>query len=93
MSQPQGADLQPTPLLYAREAGRNHLNEEITPLLPTGNLVTFYRCQHVVQESGQADQAYQQEQLTAWDPSHLLYTVLLSQGIEFTTAFSVINSI
>ncbi len=54
----------------------------------------YYRCQHVVQESGQADQAYQQEQLTAWDPSHLLYTVLLSQGGEFTTAsFSVIHSI
>jgi hypothetical protein len=44
----------------------------------------------VVQESGQADQAYQQKQFTAWDPSHLLYTILLSQGIEFTTAFSVI---
>jgi hypothetical protein len=47
----------------------------------------------VVQESGQADQAYQQEQFAAWDPSHLLYTVLLSQGIAFTTALSVIYSI
>ncbi len=47
----------------------------------------------MVQESGQADQAYQQKQFTARDPSHLLYTILLSQGIEFTTAFSVINSI
>ncbi len=47
----------------------------------------------MVQESGQADQAYQQEQFTAWDPSHLLYTILLSQGIEFSTAFSVLYSI
>jgi hypothetical protein len=34
-TKPQGADPHP-PFLNAREAGRNHLNEEITPLLPTG---------------------------------------------------------
>jgi hypothetical protein len=32
---PQGADLLPLPLHVAKE-GRNHLKEEITPLLPTG---------------------------------------------------------
>jgi hypothetical protein len=32
---PQGADPLP-PLLRVAKAGRNHLNKEITPLLPTG---------------------------------------------------------
>jgi hypothetical protein len=35
MISPQGADPQP-PFLYARKAGRNNLNAEITPLFPTG---------------------------------------------------------
>ncbi len=32
--EPQGAD--PPPPLHPATAGKNHLNEEITPLLPTG---------------------------------------------------------
>jgi hypothetical protein len=32
---PQGAD-PPPPFLCVAKTGRNHLNEEITPLLPTG---------------------------------------------------------
>jgi hypothetical protein len=32
---PQGADHLPLPLRIAK-TGRNHLNEEFTPLLPTG---------------------------------------------------------
>jgi hypothetical protein len=33
--EPQGADSLPPPLRVAK-TGKNHLNEEITPLLPTG---------------------------------------------------------
>jgi hypothetical protein len=38
------------------------------------------RCQHVVQEPGQADQAHQQEQLPARAPPPLLHPLLLPQG-------------
>jgi hypothetical protein len=33
---PQGADPHPPSSFTRRKTGRNHLNEEITPLLPTG---------------------------------------------------------
>ncbi len=50
---PQGADPLPLPLpLRVAMSGRNHLNEEITPLLPTG---IGKRCSQTISNLGHAE--------------------------------------
>jgi hypothetical protein len=68
---PQGADPHPPPLRVGK-AGRNHLNEEITPLLPTGIGERYSQTMHVkLRTSSDLNSSYciKESAKLTWGPS------------------------